>query len=393
LLKRGSKVPEEVIAERAPMDRDVLHRGYSDIHQRIKRDKGLGSGNNSTNFIHENLRQADQLHGFVQKPRDHAKDAGVFEELARAHEENAMKVASNQQGRTILDLVCALRATFALGDDPQAAGQEDPYAMQWRDLIGSVDHMFKVVPQVNCMLGPLDAQPKAQKPRQQRQKRQVAEVTRPDELQGIVESEKQETDRNMEEMWNVLMRGEIPVAELVCNHQSFSQTVENMFTLAFLVRDGRVQLLHNPDVGMIARRALTKHQKQQLQQQQADSSRGAKTLEEQQQFVIALTQEDWQDMTRVVRKEDCAMKHRQQEVCESQAAPNSHTPHSYQGSRVPASASEMPDSRGPQSESQRPQSSQPSQVPPSQAPNSGGLGLAAVKREGGANKRRRTDGQ
>eukprot|EP00983_Pelagomonas_calceolata_P057960 1145299-Pelagomonas_calceolata.AAC.3 len=86
-------------------------------------------------------------------------------------------------------------------------------------------------------------------------------------------------------------------------------------------------------------------------------------------------------------------KERQQEVCESQAAPNSHTPHSYQGSRVPASASEMPDSRGPQSESQRPQSSQPSQVPPSQAPNSGGLGLAAVKREGGANKRRRTDGQ
>eukprot|EP00967_Tisochrysis_lutea_P044133 scaffold53424_cov25-Tisochrysis_lutea.AAC.2 len=67
---------------------------------------------------------------------------------------------AHMQGRTILDLVCALRATFALGDDPQAAGQEDPYAMQWRDLIGSVDHMFKVVPQVNCMLGPLDAQPK-----------------------------------------------------------------------------------------------------------------------------------------------------------------------------------------------------------------------------------------
>ena len=41
--------------------------------------------------------------------------------------------------------------------------------------------------------------------------------------------------RNMEEMWNVLQRGECPVADLVCNHSSFAQTVENLFTLAFLV--------------------------------------------------------------------------------------------------------------------------------------------------------------
>eukprot|EP00983_Pelagomonas_calceolata_P057958 1145299-Pelagomonas_calceolata.AAC.1 len=132
--------------------------------------------------------------------------------------------------------------------------------------------------------------------------------------------------------WNVLMRAESPAVER--SPVLFADCREGMLTLAFLVacmcksalpappgqtsspagvaasdayfvnlcpsihlhfshvrvRDGRVQLLHNPDVGMIARRALTKHQKQQLQQQQADSSRGAKTLEEQQQFVIALTQ-------------------------------------------------------------------------------------------------------
>ncbi|KAF5836390.1 Nse4 C-terminal-domain-containing protein [Dunaliella salina] len=203
----------------------------------------------------------------------------------------------------------------------------------------------------------------------------------------------------MEEMWNVLMRGECPVAELVCNHQSFSQTVENMFTLAFLVRDGRVQLLHNPDLGMIARKALTKAQRQQLQQQQqqqqqqAGSSRQAKAVEEQQQFVIALTQADWEDMIRVVRKEDCKMKHRQQEdVFESQAAPDGHVHRAHQGSRGPASAG-VPGSQGPQAESQKPQGSPSSQDPPSQAPGTRARGLAAVKREGSANKRRRANGQ
>ena len=51
---------------------------------------------------------------------------------------------------------------------------------------------------------------------------------------------------------------------------------------------------------------------QQQQQQQAGTSRGGapSQAEEQQQFVIALTQQDWEDMTSIVRKEDCRMRHR-----------------------------------------------------------------------------------
>lgn len=74
---------------------------------------------------------------------------------------------------------------------------------------------------------------------QRQAKKPLGEVVRPEELEQIVESEKQETDRNMEEMFDLLQKlHQCPVPELVCNHNSFAQTIENLFTLSFLVSLG-----------------------------------------------------------------------------------------------------------------------------------------------------------
>lgn len=60
----------------------------------------------------------------------------------------------------------------------------------------------------------------------------------PDEVADLGETEKQATDKNMEEMWKILMeRKQVHMLELVMNPTCFAQTAENLFALSFLVSD------------------------------------------------------------------------------------------------------------------------------------------------------------
>lgn len=100
-------------------------------------------------------------------------------------------------------------------------------------------------------------------------------------------------------MWMTLSsQSSCPVAELVCNHDSFAQTVENMFTLSFLVRDQKAYLFTDTDKGMmVAGVSKNKPAPQQGNEQQL-------------QFVFSFTMEDWGVMKRVVREQDCLTRKR-----------------------------------------------------------------------------------
>lgn len=63
------------------------------------------------------------------------------------------------------------------------------------------------------------------------------------QLDETVGEEKTDTDKNMATMFDILRRTKrVQLENLILNRTSFAQTVENLFALSFLVKDGRAMI-------------------------------------------------------------------------------------------------------------------------------------------------------
>mmetsp|Transcript_39816 Transcript_39816/g.88514 ORF Transcript_39816/g.88514 Transcript_39816/m.88514 type:complete len:333 (-) Transcript_39816:1185-2183(-) len=283
-------------------DRRVIRANYRNLQTTVVQDKAKLSAADGASELQRLLEKANELHKNVEKPREHAEDAKVMVGLTELGFESAKQLAQKQTGRSVMDFIRALRTNYVHTTDPQYDGMEDPGAFSWHELGTHAAEYFRPAPGVSCMLGPMDAQPKVRKVAQRQAKRPLGEVVRPQELDSIVEENKQETDRHMEEMFEILTElKQVAVSDLVCNHKSFGQTVENLFTLSFLVRDQRVYLYHDAALGLMVQVVLSKKDAPVQPNRRPD---------EQSQFIISLTMADWQEMCRIVRPQDIKMKHR-----------------------------------------------------------------------------------
>ena len=122
---------------------------------------------------------------------------------------------------------------------------------------------------------------------QRRAKDPVAPMVRPDEVEDAAAGQQSmvaENARNLKVMRKVLQQlGVVDAMELVYNGASFAQTVENMFTLSFMVHGGLVMLTKGAGGNAVHA---------QLTERPTDAEFAARVAEAS-QFMLRFTYSDW----------------------------------------------------------------------------------------------------
>ncbi|EPS69963.1 hypothetical protein M569_04797, partial [Genlisea aurea] len=225
--------------EDTAVDRRVLRSKYLTVMHRIsdERDDILLADSDKFKSI---IKEVDTLHQLVQKPREQVADAEALYGIANTLVTSVK--AHSDDGMTPMDFVSCILRDFSR--QCGASSSQIPASVCWKDIGNAVIHMFKNAPTCSTMVGPMSSEVKKHKNTVRRNRVKPTENAKPEEVGGEKgDEEKTDTDKNMATMFGILRRHrKVNLENLILNRNSFSQTVENLFALSFLIKDGRAQV-------------------------------------------------------------------------------------------------------------------------------------------------------
>ncbi|WZZ59925.1 hypothetical protein YC2023_060032 [Brassica napus] len=175
----------------------------------------------------------------VQKPREQVADAEAFLDIANTIMSSVKSHSTN--GVSPAEFVNALVNGF--GQTSLGVDETAPVSIKWKDLGLAVCSTVCFACYV-IRLGPMNTELKERKRAVYRKRTKPGEGVRPEEVDDTQSEEKTDTDKNMAIMFNILrQKKRVRLESLVLNRRSFAQTVENLFALSFLAKDGRVEII------------------------------------------------------------------------------------------------------------------------------------------------------
>ncbi|GAU12065.1 hypothetical protein TSUD_00290 [Trifolium subterraneum] len=229
-LNANHNAPEE---DQNSSSRRIIRSEFLKLKSLIneKKDDLMNTDSNKFDSI---LHEFDKLHDQVKRPREQVADAEALLDLTRTLLGSVKSLVN--EGVTPSQFVSSLLKHYA--HPPNTS-------INWQKLGIAVSPIFLTAHVPSTMLGPMENQLKQRKAIVPRKRAPRATTTaRPEQLDDAVGGDKTDTDKNMSIMFNILReKKKVQLEHLILNRFSFAQTVENLFALSFLVKDGRAEIV------------------------------------------------------------------------------------------------------------------------------------------------------
>lgn len=281
--------------------REIRHK-YRELMQNMhqNRDDMLSS---RSNRLTETLEQANKLFEGVSKAREAALDAQLLVLASNLGKEKASQLRT--------DLTVFDPSSFAedlltfMGinrlENPDSDSEDESFAKgylppdAWYKLGTGAAKYFKRTPTFHFMLGSFKTEPAVVRQRIERQRRaERVEEKRamPAQLKKMEESHQEATEKEVERILGYLQTyfrddPDTPISffDFVIDPRSFARTVENIFHVSFIIRDGFARIkLDNDKLPVIE------------PVDQEDESEVDKDNLRRYQGVISLSHQDWKEI-------------------------------------------------------------------------------------------------
>ncbi|KAL4334551.1 hypothetical protein GQ457_07G036900 [Hibiscus cannabinus] len=223
-------------------NRRVLRSRYLAVMTKINdaRDEISSVDSNKFNIL---INEVDDLHQQVSKPREQVADAEALLDLTNTLATSVKSISC--EGISLADFVNCLIREFGKSDRSPETPENEQISIDWKDIGMAVSPLLRTCNGICTMLGPMNNELKQRKPVVARKRTdRPTDIARPDEVDHAGAEEKTDTDKNMAVMFGILRRKRrVKLESLILNRSSFAQTVENLFALSFLVKDGRAEIV------------------------------------------------------------------------------------------------------------------------------------------------------
>ncbi|BFZ65340.1 hypothetical protein YB2330_006506 [Saitoella coloradoensis] len=209
----------------------------------------LKPGNNGLRDI---VRSANVLFEQVRSTTDAALDSRLLVNTSDAARAKARKMKLGDSPFDVDEFLSKL-ITYGNGRIPNMNPNDDDNIreLDWNKIgLVSFRRGGRRPPTMDWMLGPLSLEKKVrERTERQRLRKDRADLVRPQAIgEGDIEQQENTTPQNVRAISDILAQhSPCPLFKFILNPESFPQTVENIFYLSFLVRDGKASIQEDED--------------------------------------------------------------------------------------------------------------------------------------------------